>query len=267
MKLDAVVSPLTDLWPSSPHHIHNSRLSAYRLFTMTIVRSPEKQSRMPFLMTTKSTKAQEETEFECQPYFADLSKLPASQIDDLRRIGLIRDGSLDICLLVDKHVEYLQQVWSNEPLKASFVSLDASRTWLIYWTLHACDLLNHQPNDQACENIVDTLSSCWMPVDIQLRASIVQDDPILSVQTTNESVVTIPGGGFGGGPGQIPHAATTYAAVSALCILAAGSTNTRHSQSAFELLEKIRRPLYVWMLSLQEDDGSFRMHHDGEIDV
>jgi len=234
---------------------------------MSIVGSPEKQSRMPFLIKTESTKAQEETELECQPYFEDLHQLPSSQLDDLRQIGLIRDGTLDICLLLDKHIEYLQQVWS-EPLKASFVSLDASRTWMIYWTLHACDLLNHQPDDQACQNIVHTLSACWMQVDVHLPVSKFRDDPILSAgMQTSDAVVTIQGGGFGGGPGQMPHAATTYAAVLALCILAASSKDTVHSKSALELLETIRRPLYAWMLSVQEDDGSFRMHHDGEIDV
>ena len=73
-------------------------------------------------------------------------------------------------------------------------------------------------------------------------------------------------GGFGGGYGQMPHAATTYAAVLALAVL------SETSAAALELLEEIRPRLYPWLVSLHSTTetttpGSFRMHHDGEIDV
>jgi protein farnesyltransferase subunit beta len=64
-------------------------------------------------------------------------------------------------------------------------------------------------------------------------------------------------GGFGGGPDQIAHLATTYAAVNALCTLntpkALGIINTK--------------TLNEWILSLKLDNGAFRMHTDGEEDL
>jgi protein farnesyltransferase subunit beta len=98
-------------------------------------------------------------------------------------------------------------------------------------------------------------------------------------------------GGFGGGPNQIAHAATTYAAILALCILATeehddgyddkddgdndgddnhddGSVEVHYSVKAQQLLQDVRIPMYRWMVSLQQPDtGGYRMHHDGEVDV
>ena len=93
----------------------------------------------------------------------DLSAMPPNQLDHLRETGLLhRDGSFDICLLVDKHVKYLQQTWHDPaaPLRMSFVSLDASRPWMLCWTLQACDLMGHSPSEEACQNIVKTIQSC-----------------------------------------------------------------------------------------------------------
>ena len=66
-----------------------------------------------------------------------------------------------------------------------------------------------------------------------------------------------PTGGFGGGPGQISHLATTYAAVNALCTL--------NSKRALRII-KIG-PLLKWMQGLKMESGAFRMHDDGEEDL
>ncbi len=64
-------------------------------------------------------------------------------------------------------------------------------------------------------------------------------------------------GGFGGGPGQLSHLAPTYAAVNALAVL-----------GDREALEVVDRPtLARWLHSLRQDDGSFVMHADGEVDI
>lgn len=87
------------------------------------------------------------------------------------------------------------------------------------------------------------------------------------------------------------HAATTYAAVLALCILATSREeddepdkdnggggdsddthsedyrNLHYSERAKTILREIRIPLYRWMVSLQTDSGGYRMQHDGEVDV
>ena len=108
-------------------------------------------------------------------------------------------------------------------------------------------------------------------------------------------------GGFGGGPGQMPHCATTYAAVLSLVIIAGLSDSyPQASRMALDLLKRKRKPLYVWFLTLRRlyhppNNGTtttttttttspsssssssssteatipcgYRMHHDGEVDV
>lgn len=68
--------------------------------------------------------------------------------------------------------------------------MDCSRPWLCYWSLHALEILGERLDDRESSKIVKFLSKC-------------QDD----------------NGGFGGGPGQYPHLASTYAAVCALSII------------------------------------------------
>jgi protein farnesyltransferase subunit beta len=196
----------------------------------SIVSDPSKQTRAQFLRITESVNEQLETEMECQPYFVELRNLDPSQLDHLRQTGLLSDDSFDIMLVKAKHVDYLQSCFSDS-LKSHFATMDASRAWVIYWTLHSCDLLDSLPTREICEAMVDTLESFYRD------------------------------GGFGGGPGQLPHAAPTYAAVLALCILASVTPK------AIVLLKRIRQPLLEWILSLLGEDGSFRMHEDGEIDV
>ena len=66
-----------------------------------------------------------------------------------------------------------------------------------------------------------------------------------------------PTGGFGGGPGQISHLATTYAAVNALCTL--------NSEKALKIIKV--EELLKWMKGLKMENGAFRMHDDGEEDL
>lgn len=244
---------------------------------MTIVRQADQQTVMPFLKRTESTRQQQRTEMECQPFFVNLSTLPASQLDHLRQSGLLMSRTsaststssntathtaaketdtstevdLDICLLVERHILYLSPVFQpslRPQLRPSFVTLDSSRSWMIYWTLHACDLLDYKPTQQECQAMVHTLQQFYHT-----------------------------SGGFGGGPGQLPHAATNYAAVMALAILASHERHYHNNDrnltvsppknSARQLLQQIRKPLHQWMMSLADEHGRVRMHHDGEIDV
>jgi protein farnesyltransferase subunit beta len=64
-------------------------------------------------------------------------------------------------------------------------------------------------------------------------------------------------GGFGGGPGQISHLATTYAAINALCTL--------NSDRALRIIK--RNALLAWLKRIKLDNGAFRMHEDGEEDA
>lgn len=94
-----------------------------------------------------------------------------------------------------------------------------------------------------------------------------------------------PDGGFGGGPGQMPHLACTYAAVNALCTIG--------TKEAFNVINRwtfvnyilfpikcvhlisfsffkpfyCREKLQQFFWSVRQPDGSFIMHQNGEVDV
>jgi protein farnesyltransferase subunit beta len=262
----------------------------------TIVhRSPARQSRAAFKVETLSTVLQEATEAECRPYFVDLASLPASQLDHLRETGILQgqehqEGLSDadgcekydnqyfpfkVALLRSKHIEYVSQLWTR-PLKASFVSLDASQPWMMYWCLQSCDLLSHEPSEVERENILSSLKRCWSNQSVKGSAWRERPPPskgtALAFASGNECVQ---GGGFGGGPGQLPHAANTYAGVLVLCILSTSPAETEAEPPyptsvrarALEYMTSLREPLAAWLSSLQQQDGSFRMHEDGEVDV
>jgi protein farnesyltransferase subunit beta len=98
-----------------------------------------------------------------------------------------REGALP--LLAERHVRYLQGALGSLP--GGFAALGASRPWICYWALHGLALLGAgPPGNLTPSDVVSFLSSC-------------QDAR----------------GGYGGGPGQLPHLAPTYAAVSALVTL------------------------------------------------
>ena len=221
-----------------------------------------------------------------------------------------------IRLVRSAHINYLSNALS-EPLSRGFISLDASHPWMIYWCLHSLDLLQHfdPPSDtsldsggindletlqksQLLKRIVSTLKHCWTDVPLQFDIDDVKMNTKLSqlhkiqqqqedisstdAEGTNEKIEII-GGGFGGGPQQMPHCAPTYAAVLSLCIIASigcgqeDTMNKSHNpyheagKLAMELLNEKRLPMYAFFLTLREhEDGeriAFRMHHDGEIDV
>lgn len=113
-------------------------------------------------------------------------------------------------------------------LSEGFECLDASRPWLLYWILHALELLDEQVEGQPKTDIVNFLAKCQNP-----------------------------DGGFAGGPGQVSHLAPTYAAVNALVILG--------GEEAYSAIN--RETLVRWMDSLRQDDGSFIMHIGGEVDI
>lgn len=121
----------------------------------------------------------------------------------------------------------------THPFKRGYVSLDAAKPWIIYWLLHALDLL------KPSISTVNTLKNL--------------SGRIISTLTRCQS----PDGGFGGGSGQISHLATTYAAVHALAIVG--------TAEAYACIN--RDKMLQWMLSLKNADGSFAMYNGGEVDV
>jgi len=139
-----------------------------------------------------------------------------------------------------KHVEYCLR--NIRDLHPTYVSLNSSRTWIVYWLVHSLGVLGELDLEKDLQtDVVKFLSSCQ-----------------------HES------GGFGGGPGQLAHLAPTYAAMSALVTI-----GTKEAMAVVDV-GKLR----AWLMRLKtlttttrrdggEDlvVGSFAMHIDGESDL
>ena len=136
-----------------------------------------------------------------------------------------------LTLLRDIHVGYLLR--SLELLPAGYAALDASRPWLIYWSLQSLSALFYPIPPPLAHRCLGFLARCQHP-----------------------------NGGFGGGPGQDPHLAPTYAAINAVCIL---SGVQGVGLSAFSVID--RRGLYRFLLRMKRADGSFSVCDDGECDT
>mmetsp|Transcript_14851 Transcript_14851/g.35735 ORF Transcript_14851/g.35735 Transcript_14851/m.35735 type:complete len:462 (-) Transcript_14851:91-1476(-) len=143
--------------------------------------------------------------------------------------------------------------------------------------------------------IVSTLEHCWMDVALEFDADDAAGDARLErlhreqkgggsnngegMSSGGKKALSITGGGFGGGPHQMPHCAPTYAAVLSLAIVSAlglerpvGHPYREAGRRAMEVLTRRRLQLYAFFLTLREEhEGgqrtAFRMQHDGEIDV
>ncbi|PIM99780.1 Protein geranylgeranyltransferase Type I, beta subunit [Handroanthus impetiginosus] len=134
--------------------------------------------------------------------------------------------SVNFELRRENHIEYLTK--SLKQLGPSFSVLDANRPWLCYWIMHSIALLGDCVDDELENDTIDFLQRC-------------QD----------------PNGGYGGGPGQMPHLATTYAAINTLI-----TVGGHRSLSSIN-----RKKLYAFLLRMKDSSGGFRMHDGGEVDV
>ncbi|XP_020591858.1 protein farnesyltransferase subunit beta [Phalaenopsis equestris] len=126
----------------------------------------------------------------------------------------------------DNHIEFLTRGLNQ--LGPTYHVLDANRPWLCYWIIHSIALLGESLGTELENNTVDFLSRCK---DIN--------------------------GGYGGGPGQLPHLATTYAAVNTLVTLGSDTA----------LLSMNREAVHKFLMQMKDSCGAFRMHHTGEMDV
>lgn len=126
-----------------------------------------------------------------------------------------------------KHIERLIELLTC-PLAKDFEKIVPSQTWTVYWTTHSLALLEQDKTiSDLTEEIIKFMQDCAHP-----------------------------DGGYGGGPGQIAHVATTFAAVNALLTV-----------SGEEALDSIDRVSLVKFLHrMKQADGSFTIHEDGEVD-
>ena len=93
---------------------------------------------------TPTSEDQCSCEIECSKFLNSFNSLCYTE-DTLKTFldsGLINSNK-EIKLLRVKHCNYL--VEGIVRLSSGFVSLDASRSWICYWILHALYLLNSEP--------------------------------------------------------------------------------------------------------------------------
>ncbi|CEG45787.1 farnesyltransferase beta subunit [Plasmopara halstedii] len=178
-------------------------------------------------LITRTSSEQEDCESSCSLFFFPLPELPLDQQLELQQLNFV-NTDLEPLLMREKHVAYLKRGLTR--LSAGFVTLDASRPWIIYWILHALELLDALP-DEMTERVIGTLKPCW------------NDDH---------------DGGFGGGPKQLGHTATNYASCLTLALL-----------GTLDALESVDRlSLYRFFMSRKHAaTGAFMAHDGGEVDV
>ena len=155
-----------------------------------------------------------------------------TRIYQSRAASTTGDVDESFVLYRDRHLKYLIQGLSR-PLPEGFISLGASKPWILYWILHSIGLLGELDSvaTETRESVVRLIDACQHSQ-----------------------------GGFGGGPGQLPHVATTYAAVSALVTL--GGEHALSIIRRDELMD-----FFLRMCVSTHDGGGMTMHDGGEIDV
>lgn len=165
---------------------------------------------------TVTSEEQREVEQRCERLSAEWIEAPPS----LRR-------SVDrAALYAAEHAQFMHA--NLRGLPRGFSALDASRAWVVFWSVHGLRLLGKPPPGPVAARVCDWLRRCQHP-----------------------------DGGFGGGPGQMAHLATTYASVMALA-----------SVGTDEALGVVDRPaLLRFLLRCKQPDGSFAVHDGGETDT
>ena len=135
-------------------------------------------------------------------------------------------------------------------LPTAFESMDASQPWLCYWTVHALYLLSGVDGGDSQSPDVNKDQKSAVPHEVLSEAE------RRAVVNLLKSCLT-PDGGFGGGPHQMAHLATTYGAVNCMVEL-----NEVHRLEAVE-----RDAMRAWLLRLRTPGGAFRLQEDGEVDA
>ncbi|CAI6323865.1 unnamed protein product [Periconia digitata] len=125
----------------------------------------------------------------------------------------------------EKHVAFLKQSLGDYP--GAFAMLDASRPWMVYWSLQGLSSMGYDLSEYR-DRVIHTFS-----------------------------LIQHPSGGYGGGFGQLPHLAATYAAV--LSIVMAGGT------SAYESID--RKNMWHFLGQMKQPSGGFTMAAAGEEDI
>ncbi|KAF2025845.1 terpenoid cyclases/Protein prenyltransferase [Setomelanomma holmii] len=125
----------------------------------------------------------------------------------------------------DLHVKMLERALKTWPAQAAM--MDASRPWIVYWSLQSMTALG---------------------IDIH---------PYQKRVAHTFSLAQHPTGAFGGGYGQLPHLACTYAAVLSIAIVGGEAT--------YQSVD--RKTMWHFLGRMKQADGGFTMCEGGEEDI
>lgn len=118
------------------------------------------------------------------------------------------------------HRRFLDASFTND-LLAQMVALDASQPWLLYWTANSLRVLGEEYLDEQYKRRICEKLFAISPA----------------------------GGPFGGGVGQLPHLASTYAAINALALC-------DNYEGYWDSID--RKAIYDWLISLKQWNGGFK---------
>ena len=138
---------------------------------------PELHTNLPPIvdhLITNTSLSQDEVVESCLPYLAGIGR----SAFNYNNIGIRK-------LERESHIDFLKTAIQN----ARFIPYDASRPWIVFWSLSGLHLLGESVEIYQ-KRVVETLTPSQNP-----------------------------GGGFGGGHGQISHLAPSYAAILSLAII------------------------------------------------
>lgn len=149
----------------------------------------------------------------------------------------------------EQHATFLKKVLGDYP--AQFAAMDAARPWILYWGLQSMTALglDIHPYQKKC-------------VDPRLLPLMLLED-LNRIRLTyyrvahTFSLIQHPTGGYGGGYGQLPHLACTYAGILSLAM--AGGTVTYESIN--------RKTMWHFLGRMKQADGGFTMCEGGEEDI
>lgn len=135
----------------------------------------------------------------------------------------------ELILNTPRHLQFVMEaLYGTFP---GLYPLDANHPWMVYWLINSFKLFtgDERLDQDTIELVNEKISHC-----------IVDDGK----------------GGIAGGANQLGHIASTYAGI--LSLVDVGN---------YRLLNKLRRNLYGWFMSLKLPNGSFAVHENGESDV
>lgn len=132
-----------------------------------------------------------------------------------------------ILLQRERHIRYLERHLHVLPRGTQWT--ESLQGWVAYWILHSLDLLNAQIPQEDASLLVAHLAQ---------------------LKDTEQ-------GGYGGGPGQSAHLASTYSTVMALLALG--------TEEALESIDVSAVGRFI--TNMKVESGAFRMSQGGEVDV